>query len=339
MNTLPTRQLGTTGMEITTIGFGSLPMGGSRWVSGRGAQRSEDSLETLRRALELGINWIDTAPIYGNGLAEELIGEALEDVAPERRPLLFTKAGLVWDDDAPRAEPFRTGDPAAIRRDVEASLRRLRVDRLDVLHMHWPPQDAFTVEDYWPVFVELRQEGVVRAIGLSNHDADQLEAAERIGHVDVIQPPLSALNRSAADELIPRAAANGTGIICYAPFESGLLSGGVTPERVASLPEDDWRRGHPDFTGDRFAANMAVAAELCRIADAHAIAPSVVALAWVLAVPGVTGAIAGARTPEQTSDWASGAGFELSGAELESVAEIIERASAGAGPARVHGAA
>ncbi|MGF2949448.1 aldo/keto reductase [Microbacterium alcoholitolerans] len=333
MNTLPTRALGTSGIEITTIGFGSLPMGGSQWVSGRGAQDADASIRTFRRALERGINWIDTAPIYGNGLAEELIGTELASMPESERPLVFTKAGLLWDDDAPRAEPFRTGDPRAIRADVEASLRRLRVERLDVLHMHWPPQDDFTVEDYWPVFLELRDRGMVRAIGLSNHDADQLRRAEQLGHVDVIQPPLSALNRDAAAQLIPLAKASGTGVICYAPLESGLLSGGFSPERVTQLPDDDWRRTHPDFTGERFLANLAVVDELKRIGAEHDVPASAVAIAWVLSVPGVTSAIAGARSPEQIDDWVDTAELTLSERELASIATVIEEHDAGTGPA------
>lgn len=324
--------LGSTGMEITSIGFGSLPMGGSQWVSGRGAQDADESLRTFRHALAEGINWVDTAPIYGNGLAEELIGSVLADIPVAERPFVFTKAGLLWDTDDARGEPFRTGDPAVIRKDVEASLRRLGVDQLDLLYMHWPPLDAFTLEEYWPVFLELRDAGVVRAIGLSNHDADELRRAETLGHVDVIQPPLSALNRAAATDLIPLARDNGTGVLCYAPLESGLLSGGYTIARAAQLPDDDWRRADPEFSGEGLLRNLKVTDALQSVAQRRGVTTSAVAIAWVLSVPGVNGAIAGARTADQIDGWLRSADVALTETELRFIADAIDASGAGSGP-------
>lgn len=250
MSTLPQHRLGRTDMSITALGFGSLAMGGAQWVSGRGEQSEHDSTASARAAIEAGINWIDTAPVYGRGLAEELVGAVARDFPEGDRPYIFTKAGLSWNDDDPRGEPVRTGSPQRIRSEVEDSLRRLGVERIDLFQMHWPPLDAYRIEDYWPVFAELRDQGKVRAIGLSNHTVTELQAAEAIAHVDSMQPPFSAINRDAAADVIPASLANGTAVLAYAPMESGLLTGKFTPERAASLSSTDWRRESPDFTGE-----------------------------------------------------------------------------------------
>lgn len=330
--TLPTRRLGTTDMRLTRIGFGSLAMGGAQWVSGRGEQSTDDSLASARAAVEAGINWIDTAPVYGRGLAEELVGRVLRDFPEADRPLVFTKAGLGWDDEDPRGEPTRTGDPARIRAEVDDSLRRLSVERIDLYQMHWPPLDAYTIEDYWPVFAELRESGKVRAIGLSNHSVAELHAAERIAHVDSMQPPFSALNRDAAADVIPASLANGTGVLAYAPMESGLLTGAFTLERAAQLSETDWRRNSPDHTGAGLRRNLQVVDALAAVARERGTTTSAVAVAWTLSFDGVTGAIVGARAPEQIADWIAAASLELAPAELETIARAIESSGAGHGP-------
>lgn len=329
---LPTRRLGTTDMHITRVGFGSLAMGGAQWVSGRGEQSEADSLASARAAVEAGVNWIDTAPVYGRGLAEELVGSVLRDFAEEDRPLVFTKAGLGWDDADPRGEPVRTGDPARIRREVEDSLRRLGVERIDLYQMHWPPLDEYTVEDYWPVFAELRDAGKVRAIGLSNHTVAELEAAERIAHVDSMQPPFSALNREAAADVVPASLASGTGVLAYAPMESGLLTGAFTPERAVRLSDTDWRRDSPEHTGEGLLRNLRIVDALAGVARDRDVSTSAVAVAWTLAFDGVTGAIVGARKPGQIDEWIAAATLALTAAELDSVASAIEQAGAGRGP-------
>jgi aryl-alcohol dehydrogenase-like predicted oxidoreductase len=331
---LPTRPLGTTSMDISRIGFGSLAMGGAQWVSGRGEQTDHDSVASARAAIEAGINWIDTAPVYGRGLAEELVGQVVRDFPESDRPLIFTKAGLAWDDDDPRGEPTRTGSPDRIRREVDDSLRRLGVERLDLYQMHWPPLDGHRIEDYWPVFAELRDQGKVRAIGLSNHTVEELAAAERIAHVDSMQPPFSALNRDAAADVIPASRAQGTAVLAYAPMESGLLTGTFAPERVASLSETDWRRSDPAFTGEGLRRNLAVVDALSAVATARGVTISAIAVAWTLSFEGLTAAIVGARKPEQIADWIDAASLVLSVDELDAIGRAIDASGAGTGPAR-----
>ncbi|GAA0430647.1 aldo/keto reductase [Leifsonia naganoensis] len=331
---LPTRPLGTTSMDISRIGFGSLAMGGAQWVSGRGEQTDDDSVASARAAIEAGINWIDTAPVYGRGLAEELVGRVVRDFPAADRPLIFTKAGLAWDDDDPRGEPTRTGSPDRIRREVDDSLRRLGVERIDLYQMHWPPLDDYRVEDYWPVFAELRDQGKVRAIGLSNHTVEELAAAERITHVDSMQPPFSALNRDAAADVIPASRAQGTAVLAYAPMESGLLTGTFTPERAGSLSETDWRKSDPAFSGEGLRRNLMVVDALSAVAAARGVTTSAIAVAWTLSFDGLTGAIVGARTPGQIADWIDAASLELSADELDTIARAIEASGAGTGPAR-----
>jgi aryl-alcohol dehydrogenase-like predicted oxidoreductase len=331
---LPTRRLGTTDLEITRVGFGSLAMGGAQWVSGRGEQSDADSLASARAAVESGINWIDTAPVYGRGLAEELVGSVLRDFAEEDRPLVFTKAGLGWDDEDPRGEPKRTGNPASIRAEVDDSLRRLGVERIDLYQMHWPPLDEYAVEDYWPVFAELRDAGKVRAIGLSNHTVAELRAAERIAHVDSMQPPFSALNREAAADIIPASLENGTGVLAYAPMESGLLTGSFSPERAARLSDTDWRRNSPDHTGNGLLRNLRVVDALKAVGAERGVPTSAVAVAWTLAFEGVTGAIVGARAPQQIGDWIAAATLDLTAGELDRIALAIAESGAGRGPVR-----
>jgi aryl-alcohol dehydrogenase-like predicted oxidoreductase len=334
MTSLPRRRLGRTDIFITPLGFGSLAMGGAHWVSGRGEQSDLDSRATARAAVEAGINWIDTAPVYGRGLAEELVGDVARDFAEPDRPYVFTKAGLSWNDDDPRGQPTRTGSPERIRTEVEDSLRRLRVERIDLFQMHWPPLDEYTIEDYWPVFAELREQGKVRAIGLSNHTVDELARAEAIAHVDSMQPPFSVINRDAAGDVIPVSEGQGTAVLAYAPMESGLLTGAFTLERAASLSETDWRKDDPEFSGAGLARNLRVVDALSAIASERGVSTSAVAVAWTLAFEGLTGAIVGARKPQQIADWIDAASIDLTEAELDSIAAVVTDAGVGSGPAR-----
>ena len=332
--TLPTAPLGTTDMRITRVGFGAWAIGGAGWQFGWGAQDDAESIAAIRHAVERGINWIDTAAVYGLGHSEELVARALGEIPADRRPCVFTKGGLVWDDRDREAAPQRVGDPASIRREVEASLRRLRVERIDLYQMHWPPDDGTPLEAYWETFVRLKEAGKLRAVGLSNHDADQLAAAERIGHVDTLQPPFSAIRRNVAERELAWCAAHGTGVIVYSPMQSGLLTGAFTAERAARLPADDWRARARDFTGDGLRRNLALAAALGPIAERHGTSVAAVAVAWTLAWPGVTGAIVGARNPAQVDGWLDAATLELSDRDLDDVAAAIERTGAGGGPVR-----
>ncbi|MCW2911974.1 MAG: aldo/keto reductase [Actinomycetia bacterium] len=324
---LPTARLGTTDMEITRVGFGAWALGGGSWVYGWGSQDDQDSIAAIRHALDQGVNWIDTAAVYGLGHSEEVIAESLKGAS--ERPYIFTKCGMIWDDAWNVSQIAR---PDTIRREIEASLRRLDVERIDLYQVHWPPKDGTPVEEYWQTMVELKNEGKVRAIGLSNHSVSQLEKAEKVGHVDSLQPPLSMINRTQADE-IAWCARNGTGVIVYSPMHSGLLTGKFSRERVESLPEDDWRRRSPDFTTN-LDRNLALADALRPIADRHGVTQAAVAVAWTLAWPGVTGAIVGARNPGQVDGWLPAASLQLTQDDLDEIAAAIERTGAGQGPVR-----
>ncbi|MGH3423606.1 MAG: aldo/keto reductase, partial [Nocardioidaceae bacterium] len=222
--TLPTRQFETTGMEITPVGFGAWAIGGGGWAVGWGSQEDQDSIDAIRYAVERGVNWIDTAAVYGYGRSEEVVGRALREIPEADRPYVFTKCGLKWDAENPMEFPEMVGRPDSIRREVDDSLRRLGVERIDLYQMHWPPEDGTPIEDYWDMLLSLQEQGKVRAAGLSNHNRDQLETAEKVGHVPSLQPPFSAIDRSAAEE-IDWSAGNGTGVIVYSPMGSGLLTG------------------------------------------------------------------------------------------------------------------
>jgi aryl-alcohol dehydrogenase-like predicted oxidoreductase len=329
-----TRPLGRTDMQITRVGFGAWAAGGGGWSFGWSNQDDTDSITAIRRAIDRGVNWIDTAPVYGLGHSEEIVAQALHDIPMAARPYVFTKCGLVWDEQNRAAPLQRVGAPASIRREVEASLRRLRVERLDLLQMHWTPLDGTPLEDYWRTMVDLKREGKLRAAGLSNHSAAQLEEAERIGHVDTLQPPFSAIKRLAAEAELPWCAAHQTGVIVYSPMQSGLLSGAFTEERARSLPKDDWRSRAEDFNGAALGRNLAVADAIKRVAERRGTSVAAVAVAWTLAWPGVTGAIVGARSPKQVDGWLDAATLELDAAELAEIADVIRSSGAGEGPAQ-----
>ena len=332
--TLPTTPLGTTGMRITRVGFGAWAIGGGGWTFAWGGQDDADSIAAIRHAVERGINWIDTAAVYGLGHSEEVVARALRDIPADDRPYVFTKAGLVWDERNRAAPPRRVGDPLSIRLEVEASLRRLDVERIDLYQMHWPAEDGTPLEDYWGTLLRLKEEGKVRAVGLSNHDAAQLETAERIGHVDTLQPPFSAIRREVAAVELPWCAAHRTGVIAYSPMQSGLLTGAFNVERAARLGADDWRSRSPDFTGLGLRRNVALADALRPIAERHGVTVAAVAVAWTLAWPGVTAAIVGARSPGQVDGWIGAATLELADADLDDIAAAIRHTGAGTGPVR-----
>lgn len=335
---LPTTPLGITSMSITRVGFGAWAIGGAGWTYGWGAQDDGDSVAAIRHAVARGINWIDTAAVYGLGHSEEVVARALADLPADERPYVFTKCGLVWDEAHRDAPPRRVGRPASIRAECDASLRRLGVERLDLLQMHWPADDGTPLEDYWGTLLELRAEGKARAVGLSNHDAGQLEAAERLGHVDTLQPPYSAIRRTAAADALPWCGAHRTGVIVYSPMQSGLLTGRFTEARARALPPDDWRSRSRDFTGEGLLRNLALAEALGPVAERHATTPAAVAVAWTLAHPAVTGAIVGARDAGQVDGWLPAASLVLDAADVEAIAVAIERTGAGEGPARPDGA-
>lgn len=330
---LTKRSLGSSGLQITTVGFGSWAIGGGGWSYGWGPQDDDESIATMRHAIDLGINWIDTAAIYGLGHSEEVVGRLLREIPQSKRPLIFTKCGMAFESDR-MAEPQRSLKPDFIRRECEASLRRLGVERIDLYQFHWPDETGTPVEDSWATMVQLIEEGKVRAGGVSNFDVNLLERCEKIRHVDSLQPPFSLINRAVAASEIPWCASHQTGVICYSPMQSGLLTDSFSRERIANLAQDDWRRRSPYFQEPNLSRNLALRDSLRPIAQRHNTSVSSVAIAWTLAWPGVTGAIVGARTPKQVDGWIGAASLELTDTDLTEIAAAIERTGAGTGPIR-----
>jgi aryl-alcohol dehydrogenase-like predicted oxidoreductase len=271
--------------------------------------------------------------VYGLGHSEEVVGRALRGIPESERPLVFTKCGMVWGHD-PQADPRNVGRPVSVRAECEASLKRLGVDRLDLLQMHWPATDGTPVEDYWGTLLELRAEGKARAVGLCNHPVELLERAEAVGHVESLQPPFSAIKRAAGGTVIPWCAAHETGVISYSAMQAGLLTGAFSKERAQALPAGDWRSGEPEYRGEYLDRSLALAGDLTPIAADAGLSLAAFAVAWVAAWPGVTGGIAGARSPEQVDGWIAGASAVLGPDSLERAAAAIEATGAGEGPAR-----
>ncbi len=331
---LPTTRLGSSGIDITRVGFGTWAAGGGGWRFGWGGQDDADSIRAIHRAVSAGVNWIDTAPIYGRGRAEAVLGRALAQLPSADRPRVFTKCGLTWRDDDPDPAPRNEMAAASVRHELDASLRRLGVDSIDLYLVHWPPLDGTPLEAYWSTMLELREEGRVGAVGLSNHDLAAVRAAEAIGHVDALQPPLSLIARAAAADLVPWCADHGTGVVVYSPMQSGLLTGALTVEMVNALPDDDWRSTSPDFSGEGLRRNLALAAALEPVAQRHGVAVPAVAVAWTLAWPGVSGAIVGAREPREVDGWLPAADLVLDSDDLDRIAAAVEATGAGCGPVR-----
>jgi aryl-alcohol dehydrogenase-like predicted oxidoreductase len=326
------RPLGSSGLEITTVGFGAWAIGGGGWSFGWGPQDDKASESTMRHVIELGVNWIDTAAVYGLGHSEQVVGHFLQSVPASERPFIFTKCGLIWDERNPMQEPRRILKPESIRAECEASLRRLGVERIDLYQFHWPDETGTPVEDSWAEMLRLIEEGKVRLGGVSNFDIELLARCEAIHHVDSLQPPFSLIHRDAAAREIPWCQARGTGVICYSPMQSGLLTEGFSAERVARMASDDWRRHSPDFNSPNLERNLALRDALRPIARRHETTVSSVAIAWVLSWLGVTGAIVGARNPEQVDGWIDAANLELTTADLGEIATAVERTGAGSGP-------
>lgn len=331
---LPKRRLGRTDMMITPVGLGAWAIGGGEWAAGWGMQDDRDSIAAIRHAVDRGINWIDTAAIYGLGHSEEIVRAALQDIPAAQRPLVFTKGGLRWSDTDRMAMPQNVGNPASLRGECEASLKRLGVERIDLYQMHWPARDGTPIEEYWRTLVELKAEGKVRAVGLSNHNVAQLEAAEEVGHVDTLQPPFSAIRREFAAHELPWCVEHDTGVIVYSPMQAGLLTGAFSAERARKLPANDWRSRNAEFSGAKLAANLELAETMRQVGERHGANAASAAIAWTLAWPGVSGAIVGARAPDQIDGWIGAASLNLTDADLDEIAVTIERTGAGAGPAR-----
>lgn len=315
-----TRTLGNSSLKLTPIGLGAWAIGGE-WRFGWGPQDDAESIATIRRAIDLGINWIDTAAVYGVGHSEEVVGRALRDLPRGERPYVFTKCSLVWDETGTVSHSLRA---QSIRREVEASLRRLGVERIDLYQIHWPiwpasPQghDPGSIEDAWETLVELRREGKAAFIGVSNFDAAQLLRIQRIETPTSLQPPYSLLRRDIEHEILPFCQKHNIGVISYSPMQSGLLTGKMTRERIEALPASDWRRGGRGFQEPMLTRAFGLVEQLREIGARHGRSPGEVAVAWVLQHPAITAAIVGARRPQQIEEIVGAGAFRLSAEEME----------------------
>jgi aryl-alcohol dehydrogenase-like predicted oxidoreductase len=310
---LRTRALGSTGLEITRVGFGAWAIGGGGWEFGWGPQQDDESVAAIHRALELGVNWIDTAAAYGFGRSEQIVGRALQGVS--ERPYVFTKSSLL-DDGTRHVRHSLKRD--SILREAEGSLQRLGVDAIDLYQIHWPVPDE-DIEEGWAAMATLKERGLVRHIGVSNFDAAQLRRIQAIAPVETLQPPYSLIDRAAEAQILPLAERDGTGVIVYSPMGSGLLTGGITRERIAAMPADDWRKTDPRFTEPQLSRHLALAARLQAVAARHGSTPGAVAVAWALRNPAVDGAIAGFRRPAQVDPILAAAGLELTGQDITEI--------------------
>jgi aryl-alcohol dehydrogenase-like predicted oxidoreductase len=314
-----TRQLGNSDLHITPIGFGAWAIGGSGWEHAWGAQDDDESVAAIREAMDNGINWIDTAAVYGLGHSEEVVARALEGMG--NRPYVFTKCSQVWDEQRKIGHSLKAD---SIRRECEASLRRLKVEAIDLYQIHWPMPDE-DIEEGWATMARLKAEGKVRNIGVSNFDVGQMQRALDFAPITSLQPRYSLLHREVEREILPFAEEQNIGVIAYSPMASGLLTGTMTRERIKQLPADDWRKSNADFQEPLLSRNLRLVRLLRAIGNHHGRAPGEVAVAWVLENPAVTAAIVGARRPGQMKEIAAAAGFWLSPSELAEISAFFAR--------------
>jgi aryl-alcohol dehydrogenase-like predicted oxidoreductase len=328
-STLARKQLGNSTLQLTPVGLGAWAIGGA-WRFGWGPQEDDESIATIHRAVDRGINWIDTAAVYGLGHSEEVVGRALREISPSDRPYVFTKCSLVWDEQGTVSHSLAAD---SIRREVEASLRRLGVERIDLYQIHWavwhaspPSHEAGSVEEAWQTLSDLRREGKVAWIGVSNFDVAQLRQLLPIETPTSLQPPYSLLRREIEQDILPFCLEHNIGVITYSPMQSGLLSGKMTRERVRTLPEGDWRRGNRFYQEPLLTRALELADTLRDIGSRHGRAAGEVAIAWTRRHPAITATIVGARRPEQIDELAGAGEFQLSDAEAE---ELEQRVAAG----------
>ena len=310
---MKTTQLGQTGLEVTRLGFGAWALGGGNWEFGWGPQDDDESIAAIHHALDQGINWIDTAAAYGFGRSEQTVGRALQGVA--ERPYVFTKCSLLEGPDRTVVHSLRRD---SILREAEGSLRRLAVDAIDLYQIHWP-NPAEEIEEGWGALAELKDQGLVRHIGVSNFDVDQLRRIQQIAPVETLQPQYSLVERDAERELLRFAEREGIGVIVYSPMGSGMLTGGMTRERVERLPEDDWRKHDARFNEPELSRNLELVERLKAVADRHDTTPGAVAVAWALRNPAVDGAIVGFRRPDQVDPILAAGNLHLT---TEDISEI-----------------
>ena len=317
------RTLGNSDLHLTPIGFGAWAIGGGNWEFAWGPQDDNESIAAIHRALELGINWIDTAAIYRLGHSEEVVGRALKEFSGPK-PYVFTKCSMRWHSDR---SIYRSLKSASVREEVDSSLRRLQVDAIDLYQIHWPnPEDE--IEEGWETLSRLKEEGKVRWIGVSNFSAAQMEHVRKIAPITSLQPPYSMLRRAIEQEQLPYAQAHGIGVINYSPMVSGLLTGAMTAERVAAFPQDDWRRRAVEFNEPRLSRNLRLVELLRAIGNEHSVSPGVAAVAWTLHNPAVTAAIVGGRSAKQVEGVAPALHFQLSEDEFARINAFLEESPA-----------
>ena len=317
---MQTRKLGNSDLQITPVGYGAWAVGGSGWQFAWGSQDDKDSIAAIHRSLELGVNWIDTAAVYGLGHSEEVVGRALKSWSGPR-PYVFTKCGLRWDAKGQAQKVLSAG---SIRGEVEDSLHRLSVDVIDLYQIHWPPDpDSPALEEGWSTLAALQREGKVRWIGVSNFSVQQIKRAQAIAPITSLQPPYSLIHREIEEDVLPYCLHKGIGVIVYSPMASGLLTGAMTRERAARLPQDDWRKGHPDFSEPNLSRNLALVERLREIAKRHNRSAGEVAIAWALHHPAVTGAIVGARNARQAEGVMRAGDLRLNDKEVNEIEDFF----------------
>jgi aryl-alcohol dehydrogenase-like predicted oxidoreductase len=310
-STMEKKKLGNSDLDLTTIGFGAWAIGGGDWAFAWGPQDDNDSIAAIHKALDLGINWIDTAAVYGLGHSEEVVAKAVK--SSSHKPYIFTKCAMVWDEKREITNSLKQ-----VRREVEDSLRRLQVDAIDLYQIHWPKPDE-EIEEGWSTMADLQREGKVRWIGASNFNVAQMERAAKIAPITSLQPPYSMLNRAVETEVLPFCKKNNIGVINYAPMHSGLLTGAMTKERVANFPQNDFRRNAKNYQEPQLSRNLAVADLLKEIGASHNVAAGVVAIAWTLHNPSVTAAIVGGRNAKQVEGTIPAATFRLTESEYAEI--------------------
>ncbi|HKN76885.1 MAG TPA: aldo/keto reductase [Candidatus Acidoferrum sp.] len=313
---METHKLGNSDLQTTPVGFGAWAIGGSGWDFAWGHQVDADSIAAIHRSLELGVNWIDTAAVYGIGHSEEIVAQALRSWRGPR-PYVFTKCVLRWDG---QGHITQNHTAASIRRECEDSMRRLQIDVIDLYQMHWPPSDNGSgLEEAWQTMAALQKEGRVRWMGVSNFNVEQIKRSEKIASVTSLQPPYSLIRRAVEKEILPYCKQQGIGVIAYAPMASGLLTGAMTRERAAALPSDDFRSKSPEFREPRLSKNIELVERLRKVGARHGRNPGEVAIAWVLSNPAVTGAIVGARNAKQAEGVMRAGELKLSSAEIAEI--------------------
>jgi aryl-alcohol dehydrogenase-like predicted oxidoreductase len=330
------RILGNSAMEITAIGLGSWAIGYIKGGFNWGPQDESAAIAAICHGVDIGINWIDTAPDYGIGQSERLVGRALKQIPAKQRPFVFTKCGQLRDEKGISGPPKRILRPDTIRKEIEASLTRLGLDRIDLYQIHWPPVvDSVPIEESWGEMARLVEEGKVRALGVSNFDIGLLERCEAVRHIDSLQPPFSMIHRESAEKLIPWCKTHGVSVIVYSPMQSGILTDDFSLDHLHKMDSEDWRpRFNPDFQSPRVERNLALRDALRPVAERHQTSVSSIAVSWTLSWPGVTGAIVGARSPVQVDGWSAALSLELNRADLDDIAEAIRHTGAGSGPVR-----